>query len=273
MATIDTGWLQAQAYFRTNPLKYLVHLKYMHLYRDIMTCTVLEHRRKLAVLLRYPANRVMWDSAAYPTAEQVFLPAAADDEMAKRLLELVQRTLPSDNPQVIKFCEPDTEALFQQHLPLEFLRLLISYTSAPNAHYGPATNVTIESHPRKSCIAFYVDNGYSPTEISHYFANGAVAFSIYDDDQPLCTCMTYQNFDNVWEIGGVHTLEHARRKGYARQVVQTALSHVLKQGNIPRYQVEATNIPSVRLAESLGLQPCLYFKHYLLPHASRRSTS
>jgi hypothetical protein len=37
---------------------------------------------------------------------------------------------------------------------------------------------------------------------------------------------------------------------------------LLEQGKIPRYQVDETNIASVRLAESVGLRPCLRFEHY-----------
>jgi len=79
--------------------------------------------------------------------------------------------------------------------------------------------------------------------------------------------MAYPNFDLVWEVAGVHTHDRARRKGYARRVVRTALWHILREGHIPRYHVEGVNHASIHLAEGLGLQPCLHFTHYLYqPH-------
>jgi ribosomal protein S18 acetylase RimI-like enzyme len=66
----------------------------------------------------------------------------------------------------------------------------------------------------------------------------------------------------VWEIGGVHTIPSARRRGLARRVVQTALATLLATGRTPRYQVEATNTASIQLAEALDLAVCLRFEHY-----------
>lgn len=61
----------------------------------------------------------------------------------------------------------------------------------------------------------------------------------------------------------MRTVERALRQGYACRVVQSALDILLEQGYIPHYQVEATNLPSVRLAETIGLVLCLRFEHYL----------
>ncbi|MEZ4670099.1 MAG: GNAT family N-acetyltransferase [Anaerolineae bacterium] len=272
MTPVDVDRLKAQTYFRTNPLRYLVHLKYMHLYRDIISCTVLEHQHQTAVLLRYPANRVKRDAARYPQADQVLMPVAANDDLTRRLLDHIALNLERDHAHIIKFCEPSTEAMFQQHLPLEPVRHVMSYTTIPEARYELAPNVSIETQPRASCIAFYVENDYSHAEMTNYFANDALAFTIYDYDDPISTCIAFRFFEDVWEIGGVHTREAMRHKGYARQVVQTALSYVLQQGKTPRYQVESINIPSIRLAESLGMRPGAVFQHYLLPPVSRRTT-
>ena len=56
----------------------------------------------------------------------------------------------------------------------------------------------------------------------------------------------------------MNTANSARRKGYARRVVQTALAHVLEMGRIPRYHVEDVNTASHQLAQGLGLKPCLH---------------
>jgi predicted GNAT family acetyltransferase len=257
-------WQKAQDYFRTDPLKYLVHLKYMHLYGDSITCSFIERDDKSAVLLRYPTGRVVWDAAAYPTAEQVLLPAADDEDMARLLLGHMRQSGLLERSQVIKFSDVETETIFQKELPLQFARSLTSYTCAPEAQFKLDLQVIVAFQPNDAHMAAFIANGYSAEEIAADFANGAVIFSLYDDHQNLLSsCMTYQNFDNVWEIAGVHTADVVRRKGYGRQVVQTAVWYLLEKGLMPRYQVEDVNTASIQLAKGLGLQPCLHFKHYV----------
>ncbi len=253
-----------QAFFHTNPLKYLVHLKYMHLYGDSITCTFLEHGDKVAALLRYPSKRVVWDANAYPTTQQVLLPAANDADMARLLLDQIRDAGLFECSQAIKFSDAETEAIFLNALPLQFARSLTSFTSAVDARFERDSQVVIESQPNDAHMAAFIANGYSAEEIAADFAKGAILFSLYDDHQNLLSsCMTYQNFDALWEVAGVHTANMARRKGYARQVVQTALAHVLEMGRIPRYHVEDVNTASHQLAQGLGLKPCLHFKHYV----------
>ncbi len=264
MKTSQHDWGQAQTYFRTDRLKYLVHLKYMHLYGDNITCTFMEQDHKVAALLRYPSQRVVWDATAYPTTEQVLLPAANDPEIARLLLGDMRQEGLLERSQAIKFSDAETEAIFKEALPLQFARSLTSYTSTPDARFEPDPQVVIESQPNETHMMAFINNGYSAEEIAADFAKGAILFSLYDDDQTLLSsCMTYQNFDDLWEVAGVHTADSARRKGYARRVVQTALAHVLEMGRIPRYHVEDVNTASHQLAQGLGLKPCLHFRHYV----------
>jgi RimJ/RimL family protein N-acetyltransferase len=86
----------------------------------------------------------------------------------------------------------------------------------------------------------------------------------------VSACFVFANFDapaeplRIWEIAGLHTVEGERHKGYARQVVETALHLLRAQGTIPRYQIREDNVPSMRLAESVGLRQFLTTEHFLL---------
>ncbi len=267
MAVSHSDWEKAQAFFRTDPLKYLVHLKYMYLYGDSITCSVVEQKGRIAVLLRYPTGRVVWDAATYSDAEYVLLPAAETVEMAEVLLSDLRQSGLLARPQVIKFCELETESLMCGALKLQFARALTSYTSTADAYFEADPDVRMESQPNKSHMEAFIENGYSVEEVLADFAKGAKLFSLYEGDTLLSNCMTYRNFDTVWEVAGVHTSAFARRKGYARRVVQTALAYVLGEGYIPRYHVEDVNKASINLAEGLGLKPCLRFNHYLYDSA------
>jgi predicted GNAT family acetyltransferase len=260
---------QAHAFWLTNRLRYLVPLKYTHLYGDVMTCDCTQAGDHFGVLLHYATQDIFWDAGMYPTAQRILLPTATDEQAARLLCQRVQDEF-AGAPLVIKFSESYTRDVFQAAFPLHYARTLVSYT-AP--HIADATNapvnwerdgdVNVSESPDEAVITFYLANGYSRDEIQHYFASGAFAFSLYEQNEPVCACMAYQNFDDIWEVGGVHTQPQARRRGYARRVVQTALAVLAEQHRIPRYLVDSKNTASAQLAESLGLQACLHFEHYI----------
>jgi GNAT superfamily N-acetyltransferase len=68
----------------------------------------------------------------------------------------------------------------------------------------------------------------------------------------------------VYEIGGVYSLPEARRKGYARKLVETALHTLVRGGARPCEQVPELNQPSIRLAEAIGLEPFVTTEHCCL---------
>lgn len=87
--------------------------------------------------------------------------------------------------------------------------------------------------------------------------------SIFLDGNPVSTCLAFRNEETIWEIGALHTLESSQRNGYAKKVVQTAIQETLERGFIPRYHVLETNQASIRLAESIGLIPCVQLEHWI----------
>jgi ribosomal protein S18 acetylase RimI-like enzyme len=254
---------QAIAYLRTELIRHLVHLKYLHLYPDIVDCAFFQADQSTGVLISHPTQAIGWDAKLYPDTRRVLLPVASDRTAAECLLAHVMYTLQLNVPFVLKCAEKHTKAVFDTAFHLDFQRAYVSYTTEQVTTVQPDTGIIISTTLDEPLLNLYAQNGYTAGEIGKYFAEGARSFTIYAGEEPVCTCMIYRNFDRVWEIGGLYTLEQTRRKGYARRVVLAALSHLTGRGLIPRYQVEHTNLPSIRLAESMGLHPCLYFEHYL----------
>jgi GNAT superfamily N-acetyltransferase len=100
--------------------------------------------------------------------------------------------------------------------------------------------------------------------MSSYFAAGAaLAFTIYRDTAAVAACFAYPNFGSVYEIAGVYTIPSARRQGYARQLVESALHMLALRQCIPRYQVHEDNYASIRLAEAIGLRRFVTIEHWL----------
>jgi GNAT superfamily N-acetyltransferase len=257
-----TAQERALTFLKTKPLQHLVHLKFLHLYGDHLECWCVNEGADTGVLLNYPPELVSWDSSAYSVASRVFMPAASNVAMAQKLCEAVIAQT-NDYPIVCKFCDTNTRQVFAQAFHLQPTQTVISYTTSLLNVPAATDDVVISHQLDERNLKLYLENGYSVDELKKYFAEGAMAFTLYEQDEPLCSCMIYQNFGDVWEIGGLNTVERARRKGYARQVVNAALKEILNRGWIPRYQAQETNLASLRLAESLGMTVCLRFEHYL----------
>lgn len=244
-------------------MRHLPHLKYLERYGDAIATQYFDCGAESSVLLSHPLHLSEWDATLYAGAEWVLIPSASGQRAAEALVEAVQQRF-AGMPLVCKFCDPVTRDAFLKVFPLQHARTNVSYTTSMLPPPIPTDQVVIASTVDERISALYIRNGYSLASVAHHFAEGGQAFTVYEDDEPVCSCMTFHNFGDVWEIGGLHTLETARRKGYARQVVAAALNTLLKAGYIPRYQVESTNSASLRLAESLGMTLCLSYEHYIL---------
>lgn len=253
---------QARQFLQTKPLQHLVHLKYMHLYGDAIACEIVGSGEAMGVLLHHSVDVTPWDASDYPNAARVLLPTASNEEGARLLADQTLKNFPADTPLVMKFCEPIAKSVFKERWPLQHAKSLLSYTSQSGQDFQRHEGVVISGEFTPALRTLYVRNGYTESELDRYIAGGAVTFAIYDGDAPICTCFAYQNFEQVWEIGGVHTVNAARRKGYARQAVETTLHYLMGRRLTPRYQAESTNTASIALAEALGLVMCLRFEHY-----------
>ena len=252
------------AYLNTDRLKHLTHLKYLSLYSKVIRQNYSEAGGQIGLLLSYPTQAVSWDRTLYPGTNHVLLPTASDSIAAERLATYAWEQFSTELPVVIKFCDATTKAAFGQAFPLRFADTYLSFSAAPDTAFELPKQVVRSDQLTDSCAALFVSNGYDYADLEAYFIKGAVSFAIYEQNRPQCVCMVFQNYDTIWEIGGVQTIVSARRKGYARQVVQAALYTLLAQGKIPRYMVSAQNAASVQLAEGLGLQLCLRFEHYVV---------
>jgi ribosomal protein S18 acetylase RimI-like enzyme len=219
---------------------------------------------EVGVLLSHPVSLISWDHTLYPDVDYVLLPVASGEKAAQRLLDHLLSHPNIRGKLLVKFCDPLTKQSFSQHFSLHHARTLTSYSiSQFLAPVSVWETVMVATQPDDAQVALYLENRYSRDELERYFADGAQSFTIYEQGQAVCSCLAYRNFDMIWEIGALHTLAQARRKGYARMVVSVALETLLADGRIPRYVAENTNTASIRLAQSLGMQPFLNFEHYL----------
>ena len=74
---------------------------------------------------------------------------------------------------------------------------------------------------------------------------------------PRSVCFAFKNHGRIWEVGGVVTPVQYRGQGLAAKVVRSSLAELQRRRLVPRYQVNEDNLPSLRLAASVGLRQFL----------------
>ncbi|AIQ52962.1 GNAT family N-acetyltransferase [Paenibacillus sp. FSL R7-0331] len=254
MSNYDT----VMRYLRSNPLKNITPLKMLTAYHQVMDSHLLEQGKEWGVVLLLPADAYYYDRKIYPEANYVVLMDYTSPEL---LPDLIGR-IPADARLVFKLQEEAGEAI-APYFPLTPVRRFYSYSSVPGHSYIPDGQAIVSSRLDERLLPLWMENGYTTVEIEEYFQDGAFSVALYGGVTPLSTCIVFRNEEQIWEIGAVHTAASGRRQGLAARVLRTALHHTLERGYIPRYQVQDTNTPSIRLAEASGLKLAVKLQHWI----------
>ncbi len=250
-------------FLHRDPLRNIVLLKVLSTYGQHVQTFYFADGAADGVLFLLPTKVTTYESVTYPETDFVVYVTAVSPTITTKMLTAI----PTHCNLILKFTSAQDRAVFKQHLPLERFTSFLSYTSAANAQFSPAQEVIISDKIDQKLLPLYHQNGYESAEIESYFTTGnAISFAVFENGEPVSTCLAYQNYGRIWEIGMVYTIARARRKGYARKVVETALSLLLENGRIPRYQMDEKNTPSKQMADRLGLKWFLTTEHYLYHH-------
>ena len=251
---------EVTAYLTRHALKHIVPLKVLSAYPQDAQSYYFSCGTSAGVLLLLPTRVTTYESVRYPETQYVVVPCADSPAVTQQMLAYI----PTNSSLIFKFMSEHDRAVIEQIFLLERVTSFLSYTCAGSARFTSAKPVIVSERLDKQLLPLYRQNGYEQQEVEGYFDSGrALSFALYENDQPLSACLAYQNHGAIWEICGLFTLHQARRKGYARTVVETALNTLLTKKRIPRYQMDEKNLASKQLAEDLGLSCFLRTEHYL----------
>jgi ribosomal protein S18 acetylase RimI-like enzyme len=242
-------------------LRHIVHLKMLRAYPGAIQCFYHEADASVGVLMLLETSASPFDAQTYPSTRYVVLPTVTGEQAAHVLLAYV----PSDCDLVFKLIDEWAAAAVIDRFHPARQTAFLSYTSRAR-RFSRAPEVRISGQPDDLCLPLFAANGYSAEEMRTYFERGAFSLTVYDVGEwrsPVAAGFCFPNFEPVWEIAGLRTVEGHRRKGYARKVVRTALAELRDRGAIARYQVRDDNRPSIRLAEAVGLERFLVTEHFL----------
>ncbi|ANY67226.1 hypothetical protein BBD42_12680 [Paenibacillus sp. BIHB 4019] len=227
------------------------------------------------LLLLLPVEAYPYDQQTYPEADYIAFVAYTEQSLLPELLTAV----PAGTRLVFKLQKDEYREQLANYYELEQARAYISYTSQDELTsssvqhhklhkpiHKAIRNEDVVKHEAlaEELLPLLCSNGYTPEELRGYFAAGAYSFVIYRDGEAAAGCFIFRNYNEIWEIAGVHTREHWRGQGLARQLVAAALEQLRQLGLRPRYHVLETNAASIRLAESLGLLPFMKLTHHTM---------
>lgn len=246
-------------YLKTDSFKHLSTLKYLTLYRDKLTMSLLEERNNWAILVTIPTEILSYDTATYPYANKAIFINGTSEQLIYRLLD----TLPENN-YILRLNEDMNLLDLKNRFKIKNGNSFVSYSCSTFEDYAANSIVLSSTHITDETVNIIMNNGYSEKEIKKYFDSGSVWFGVKINDKIQSVCFIYQNYNNIWEIAGVHTLETERNKGYARIVVTSAIAYLLKNNLVPRYEADARNTNSIKLAQSLKMKEFLRINHFLL---------
>jgi GNAT superfamily N-acetyltransferase len=239
--------------------KNIIILKYLQSYGQYAECWYSEHHDQRGVLMILPTRYSPFDYQLYPDADYLALPVFSDPQIGTDLI----RHLPQGRI-AWKMPSEYEHTIVQQYYPLTRTLAYLSYRIKPQQHFAPIADIVIREHADQACLDLYAQQGHDPDEVREMFEQGhAFSCSKYQGDKPVCSSYIHQNYQNIWEVGGLYTIPEARRQGFAKQVVQTALAEIQHRGLTARYVAHESNVASQQLARELGLEQFLTISHYL----------
>lgn len=247
------------AFLKQDPLRNIVPLKMLTAYPTAIETHYHAAGDGAAALLLFPTSAFAYDRATYADLDLVVILAATTTEAANGLLPQI----PMQKRLIFKLMASDVRDLLAVHFALQRVTEVLSYTSSAVDRFAPHPSVLTTTQVDERLYPHFAAQGHDADELGRYFAGGeARAFTLYQAEEPVAACFTYQNFENIHEIGGVFTIPTERRKGHAQKVVITAVHSLLTRGRRPRYNVHEENRPSVALAEQIGLTPFVTVEHW-----------
>lgn len=240
-----------------DPLRNIVLLKQLLAYPEHVRVHRVSGAEGAATLVTLETSVSSYDRQAYPRAALAAFITSDHPELTAALLS----PLPRGVGIVFKLSREADLAPVQSQFPVERRTAFISFTADGGWEADPG--VEISSRPGDRPFALFEAQGHERAWLEPLSRGGkAFACTLRQGDEVHAACFAFENYGTVWEVGGVVTAPAHRRQGLGARVVRRALAELATRGLTPRYQVEARNEASIRLARSIGLAPFLTIVHY-----------
>ncbi|MEQ1597492.1 MAG: GNAT family N-acetyltransferase [Casimicrobium sp.] len=268
-----------ETFLLRNEFRHITPLKAVRMLGSRLGSVYLRVMDETAYLLWSMRDASHYDSAKYPTAHVVFYPALNEPSTAAMLDACAEAILDEARGRVfvVKTIEPRLVNALRAAAPsarVSYERALCTFSVTGDAAiHSSALAVTDAAHHIRTTATITDEarplldahNNYSAGELGTMFADGnGRCFVSYHLDRAVAVALSFANSPSLYEIGSLYVAPDARRGGHATTLVHAALADLNSRGLAVRYVVDATNTPSIALAERCGLREAMRLEHWLV---------
>lgn len=241
------------------PLRNIVLLKHLEAYPDHTTVHRVERDSGAATMVLLEVAASAYDARTYPDARYAALITSDGADLTRELI----RAVPQREGVVFKLSsDTDRDVIGSVFPRMQRTTAVLSFTGGPG--FTRDSDVRTTTTPSDAVFDYFESQKHGRSWLEPLLQSArAFVCVLGPDEQPYAVCFAFENYRKIWEIGGVYTPPESRGRGYAARVVRTAMAELGTRRLSPRYQVHDDNIPSIRLAESIGLKLFLETTHFL----------
>jgi ribosomal protein S18 acetylase RimI-like enzyme len=259
MAKTADNLLEVVNGLERQPLRNIVLLKHIEAFREHVSVVQVSDGPDTATLVLLDTTGSPYDRETYPQAAFAALISSDQPHLTRRLLD----SLPTPGNVVFKLASDDDRDVIGERFPLTRATSFLSFTGDERAAFVADEQVAVSMSPSDRVLRLFESQGHPREWLLPLTASGRAFACIADlDGEPRAACLAFENHRQIWEVGGVVTPMPYRGQGFAKRVVRTALAELQRRKLVARYQVNEDNLPSIRLARSVGLRQFLQLVHF-----------
>ena len=259
MASNADNLLEVVGRLEREPLRNIVLLKHIEAFREHVSVAQVCDGPDTATLVLLNTTASPYDRETYPQAAFAALVSSDHPRLTRRLLDSV----PAERNVVFKLASDGDRDVVGERFPLSRATSFLSFTGDERATFVADEQVPVLTSASDSVLRLFESQGHPRDWLLPLMASGrAFACVLEVDGEPRSACLAFENHRQVWEVGGVVTPTPHRGQGFAARVVRRALAELQCRKRVVRYQVNEDNLPSIRLATSVGLRQFLQLTHF-----------
>ena len=241
------------------PLRNIVLLKHIEAFRDHVSVAQVSTGPSVGTMVLLDTSASAYDRETYPEAMMAALISSDGPELTRNLIGV----LPRQRDIVFKLSNDADRDVIAERFPISRATSFLSFTAGQPAGFVADANVSITTSASGAMLGLFESQGHAREWLCPLLSSGrAFTCTLEQDGEPRSVCLAFENYRQIWEVGGVVTPVQHRGLGLASRVVRSALAEVQRRGLVPRYQVNEGNAASIRLAASVGLRQFLQLTHF-----------
>lgn len=241
------------------PLRNIVLLKHIEAFREYVSVAQVLDGPDAATLVLLDTTGSLYDRQTYPQATFAVLISSDHPRLTRRLLDSV----PAHGHVVFKLAGDGDRDVVAERFRINRATSFLSFTGNERATFVADGQVSVSRSASDEVLRLLESQGHPRDWLFPLLASDRAFVCVLEHEAgPLSVCIAFENHRQIWEVGGVVTPAPHRGRGFAARVVRTTLAELQRRRLIARYQVNEDNLPSIRLAASVGLRQFLQLTHF-----------